>query len=180
MTRRLTLAGLGLLTAVTVRLPTVQAQDWPVFGGDPGGMRYSPLTGINRGNVNRLQVAWTWATGEVPIPETDSTRAARPGAFQATPLMIGDTLYLSTPFNRVVALDAESGRELWSYDPGAYRPGQPSNGTGFVHRGVATWAEGRHRRIFMNSRWRLIALDAATGKPIPSFGTTARWISPGK
>ena len=81
-------------------------------------------------------------TGERPIAETDSTRAARPGTFQATPLMIGDTLYLSTPYSRVVALDAGSGRELWSYDPGAYRAGQPSNGTGFVHRGVAAWSDG--------------------------------------
>lgn len=148
-----------------------RGQDWPVFGGDPGGMRYSTLTQIDRGNVDKLRIAWSWETGEVPIPKADSTKAARPGAFQATPLAIHDTLYLSTPFNRVVALDANTGRELWRYDPGAYRAGQPSNGTGFVHRGVATWSDGKERRIFMNSRWRLIALDAATGKPIPSFGT---------
>src|SRR5690606_13179096 len=63
-----------------------------------------------------------------------------------------------------------TGRELWSFDPRAYAAGQPSNGTGFVHRGVASWSDGKERRIFINSRWRLIALDAATGKPIPSFG----------
>lgn len=84
--------------------------------------------------------------------------------------MIHDTLFLSTPYNRVVALDARTGLELWSYDPRAYEAGQPSNGTGFVHRGVASWTDGRERRIFMNSRWRLIALDAATGKRIPTFG----------
>jgi quinoprotein glucose dehydrogenase len=144
--------------------------EWPVYGGDPGGMKYSPLADINRETVGRLTTAWTWATGEAPIRATDSTKAARPGWFQATPLMIHDTLYLSTPFNRVVALDATSGRELWRFDPGAYRDGQPSNGTGFVHRGVAAWTDGRSRRIFMNSRWRLLALDAATGKPITSFG----------
>ncbi len=144
---------------------------WPVYGGDPGGMKYSPLATINRDNVSRLAPAWEWKVGEAPIPQTDSTRAARPGNFQATPLMINDTLFLSTPFNRVVALDANTGRQFWAYDPGAYRAGQPSNGTGFVHRGVATWTDGKERRVFMNSRWRLIALDAATGKPIPSFGT---------
>lgn len=149
---------------------TVDEGDWPVTGGDPGGMKYSPLTGIDRDNVARLQPAWTWKTGERPIPATDSTRAARPGAFEATPIMIHDTLFLSTPYNRVVALDARTGLELWSYDPGAYEAGQPSNGTGFVHRGVASWTDGRERRIFMNSRWRLIALDAATGKRIPTFG----------
>lgn len=133
-------------------------------------MKYSPLRDVNQRNVGRLQLAWEWRTGEKAIAETDSTRAARPGDFQVTPLVIGDTMYLSTPFNRVVALDANTGREYWSFDPGAYRRGQPSNGTGFVHRGVATWTDGRERRVFMNSRWRLIALNARDGQPISSFG----------
>lgn len=145
--------------------------EWPAYGGDPGGMKYSPLADIRRDNVTRLTLAWTWETGEQAIPETDSTRAARPGLFQNTPIMVNDTLYVSTPFNRVVALDPSTGSEYWEFDPGAYRAGQPSNGTGFVHRGVAQWSDGLERRIFINSRWRLIALDAATGKPIPSFGT---------
>jgi quinoprotein glucose dehydrogenase len=169
--RRATLATLLALATAIVPLPVARAQGWPVTGGDAGGMRYSPLTGIDRRNVGALEVAWTWATGETPIARTDSTLAARPGTFQATPLMIGDTLFLSTPYNRVVALDAATGRELWSHDPGATRAGQPSNGTGFVHRGVAAWTDGRERRIFMNSRWRLIALDAATGRPVAAFGT---------
>src|SRR5213078_845219 len=83
-----------------------------------------------------------------------------------------DTLFLSTSYNRVVALDANTGVQIWDFDPQAYAAGQVPNGTGFVHRGVATWSDGRQRRIFMNSRWRLIALDAATGKPIRSFGDT--------
>ena len=145
--------------------------EWPVYGGDAGGLKYSPLTTIDRSNVARLAVAWTWKTGEQAIPASGTTLAARPGQFQVTPLAIGDTLYLSTPFNRVVALDAATGREYWSYDPRAYEAGQPSNGTGFVHRGVATWTDGKERRILIASRWRLIALDAATGKPIPTFGT---------
>lgn len=145
--------------------------EWPAYGGDAGGLKYSALTSIDRGNVSRLAVAWRWKTGERPIPDSDSTRAARPGQFQVTPLMIGDTLFLSTPYNRVVALDAATGRELWAYDPQAYLPGQPSNGTGFVHRGVATWTDGRERRILIASRWRLIALDARTGRAIPGFGS---------
>ncbi len=146
------------------------AGDWPVYGGDPGGLKYSALETINRDNVGQLQPAWTWTVGERVILETDSTKAARPGTFQVTPLMINDTLYLSTPYNRVVALDAETGAQFWSFDPGAYRAGQPSNGTGFVHRGVASWSDGTERRIFIASRWRLIALDAATGQPAPEFG----------
>lgn len=144
--------------------------DWPVYGGDPGAMKYSALTTINRANVAALELAWEWRTNETRIEETDSTRAARPGNFQVTPLMIHDTLFLSTPYNRVVALDAETGAEFWSYDPGAYRFGQPSNGTGFVHRGVATWTDGSERRVFIASRWRLIAIDASTGQPIADFG----------
>ncbi len=144
---------------------------WMAWGADAAATKYSPLARIDRGNVNRLTLAWEWRTGETTIADTDSTKAARPGNFQATPLAVGDTLFLSTPFNRVIALDGRTGRELWSYDPGAYRYGQPSNGTGFVHRGVATWSDGRERRIFMNSRWRLIALDAENGRPIPTFGT---------
>jgi hypothetical protein len=155
-----------LLSAEGPRKPN----EWPVYGGDAGGLKYSPLTSIDRSNVSKLAVAWTWKTGEQPIAASGTTLAARPGQFQVTPLAIGDTLYLSTPFNRVVALDASTGRQLWSYDPRAYEAGQPSNGTGLVHRGVATWSDGKERRILMASRWRLIALDAATGRPISSFG----------
>ena len=167
----------ALIGAVFVSLQAVFPQDrprqvdWPVYGGDAGGMRYSVLADINRDNVSGLSLAWTWATGESPIPQTDSTKAARPGAFQVTPLVVNDTMYLSTPFNRVVALDAASGRELWRFDPGSHRYGQPSNGTGFVHRGVALWSDGRERRVFINTRWRLIALDASSGQPVPTFGT---------
>lgn len=145
--------------------------DWAFYGADAGAGKYSPLVDINRTNVLRLEPAWSWNTLEKAITETDSTRAARPGDFQVTPLVINDTMYLSTPFNRVIALDANSGRELWSFDPGAYTFGQPSNGTGFVHRGVATWTDGTERRVFMNSRWRLIALNAQNGRPIPGFGS---------
>ena len=145
--------------------------EWPTYGGDAGGMKYSPVADIDRSNVERLKAAWSWNTGDPANPPADSGSPARPGSFQATPIMINDTLYLPTPLNQVVALDAATGRELWRFDPGAYRVGQPSNGTGLVHRGVAAWTDGRERRIFINSRWRLFALDAASGRPIPSFGS---------
>lgn len=145
-----------------------QEQPWTVYGGDPGGMKYSTLADIHRGNVAKLRPAWEWRTGEKPIAEYKTT----PGTFQATPLMIDGVLYLSTPYNRVVALDAESGREMWSYDPKAYVDGQVPNGTGFVHRGLSAWrdSETGKLRLFMNSRYRLIQLDAATGKPVKDFG----------
>ena len=167
--RSTVMAGALALFAAAGRSANAQAgTEWPVYGGDLGATKYSTLTDINRGNVATLARAWEWATGETPRNEPRT----RPGNFQATPLMIGDTLFLSTSYNRVVALDANSGRELWSYDPKAYEAGQPPNGTGFVHRGVATWTDGKQRRVFINSRWNLIALDAATGKPARDFGDT--------
>jgi quinoprotein glucose dehydrogenase len=144
------------------------AQDWAYHGGDPGETHYSKLARINRDNVKDLKVAWEWKTGEAPMPEFKTT----PGIFEATPLVIGGVMYVSTPYNCVVALDAASGRELWSYDPKAYVDGQVPNGTGFVHRGVAAWRDSKNGklRIFMNSRSHLISLDAETGKPVRDFG----------
>jgi len=149
-------------------IASAQTIDWSSYGGDPGERHYSPLDRINRSNVRNLKLAWEWKTGEAPLPDFQTT----PGTFEATPLMIGGVLYLSTPYNRVVALDAETGKPRWSYDPKAYEDGQVPNGTGFVHRGVAAWRDGKtgRLRIFMNSRYRLIALDAETGKPVSDFG----------
>ncbi|MDH3271263.1 MAG: pyrroloquinoline quinone-dependent dehydrogenase [Gemmatimonadota bacterium] len=149
------------------------AGDWPSYGGDPGAMGYSPLDQIDRANVSGLELAWTWDTGDEPLtgPRLPVPgESVRPGAFQATPLVVNDTMYLSTPYNRVVALDPATGGEHWVYDPGTVEWGQPPNGTGFVHRGVAMWSGPGERRIFLNSRWRLIAIDAATGERIESFG----------
>jgi quinoprotein glucose dehydrogenase len=153
---------------VAVLALAAQAQEWPHYGGDAGASHYSALDLIDRGNVHNLKVAWEWQTGEAPLPEYKTT----PGAFEATPLMIGGVLYLSTPYNRVVALDAATGRQLWVYDPKAYEDGQVPNGTGFVHRGVAAWRDRKtgKLRILMNSRYRLISLDAESGKPVSDFG----------
>jgi len=157
-------APLALLPAAA----SAQTIEWPTYGGDPGETHYSRLDQINRANVRNLKLAWEWKTGETPLQEFQTT----PGAFEVTPVMIGGVLYLSTPYNRVVALDAETGKERWSYDPKAYEDGQPPNGTGFVHRGVAAWRDGKSGklRILMNSRYRLISLDAETGKPVNDFG----------
>jgi quinoprotein glucose dehydrogenase len=147
--------------------------NWTAWGGDPGAQKYSPLADINRDNVGQLTLAWTWEANERPIPASENQKPARPGQFQATPLAINDTLIFSTPYNRVVAADAITGREYWTFDPEPWKTyGQPSNGTGLVHRGVATWTNGRERRVFINSRWRLFALDARDGKPIASFGNS--------
>ncbi|MEZ5289255.1 MAG: PQQ-binding-like beta-propeller repeat protein [Vicinamibacterales bacterium] len=155
----------GLATAfVAARQPAMQ--EWPVYGGDPGGTKASPLADVNRDNVSGLAIAWEWRPGDAPLEDFGT----RPGNFQNTPLMIDNVLYVSTPYNRVVALDAETGTEKWSYDPRAYADGQPPNGTGFVHRGLAAWRDDGKLRLFLNSRYRLICLDAETGRPVDAFG----------
>lgn len=155
----------GLATGQTVRLSGTG--EWAHYAADPEATHYSALEQITADNVSRLGVAWEWKPGEVERPEFGT----RPGAFQNTPLMIDGVLYVSTPYNQVAALDPETGRERWRFDPGAYRDGQPASGQGFVHRGLAAWRDGSRLRLFLNTRHRLIAIDAATGTPVASFGT---------
>src|SRR5258708_10822868 len=141
--------------------------EWAFYGGDQGSTKYAALDQINRQKVRNLQVVWEWKTGEAPLKEFGTS----PGMFEVTPLATGGRLYLSTPYNRVVALDPETGQQIWAYDPKAYEDGQVPNGTGFVHRGVAMWRDGAsgRLRVFMNSRYRLISLDAESGKPVERF-----------
>jgi len=140
--------------------------EWPYFSGDLAGSKYSTAADINRENVGRLQVAWEWRSNEQPLPEFKVV----PGNFANTPTMVDNVLYLSTPYNRVAALDAESGRELWVYDPRSYEDVQPQ-GTGWTHRGVTPWRDGDNLRIFLATKHRLISLDAKTGKPVQTFGS---------
>ena len=140
--------------------------EWPAYGRDPGGSRYSPLTEINRENVKNLKVAWTYRTGAADV----KGRAARNAAFEATPILVDGTLYLSTPFNRAIALDPVKGTERWIFDPKV----DPAKGYSEVSsRGVSSWADRRtgKRRIYVATiDARLIALDGATGEPCKDFG----------
>jgi quinoprotein glucose dehydrogenase len=145
--------------------------EWTSVGGDPGNAKFSPLTEINANNVQRLKVAWQWRHGE----DRREDYGTVPGNFESTPLMVDGVLYVTTPYNNVAALDAATGREIWRFDGEAYKLGQIP-GTGFKHRGAAAWRDGSRVRIFLNSRTRLFALDAATGKPVPAFGTGG-WVS---
>jgi quinoprotein glucose dehydrogenase len=147
---------------------------WPVYGGDQGAMKYSPLAQINRQTVVKLAVAWTWKTNERPsetgaiqpgLGSTDRVLGANPGKFEVTPLMIDGVLYLITPNSRVVALKPDTGEEIWSYAPHANEALIQ-----FTHRGIAYWTNGTARRIFLTAHTRLIALDAGTGEPAPEFG----------
>src|ERR1019366_8890726 len=148
--------------------------EWPSSAGDAGSLRYSPAADITRDNVVNLAPAWTWRTGETAGIDPANGEHLKPWKFEATPIMLGDTLFLSTPFSRAVALDARTGRQFWAFDPDVTRWGAVANDhSSFVHRGVAVWtAPGAPsaRRVFLTARWQLFALDAATGQKIESFG----------
>jgi len=152
---------------------TGPAGDWPSYGNDPGGMRHSPLTQIDRKNVSKLEVAWTFHTGDI----SDGSGGRRRSGFENTPILVDGTLFLTTPFNRVIALNPETGAQLWAYDPKIDQKWQA--GDGLINRGVATWLDPSRnpgkpcrRRIFEATiDARLIALDAATGLACPDFGT---------
>jgi glucose dehydrogenase len=141
------------LAAAAVGPQKPKDADWPVYGGNTAGDRYSPLTQINRSNVRQLKVAWTYDTHE-------------PGGLQTNPLIIGRILYGFTPTQKVIALDAATGKLLWTFTTGT--PGlQPT-------RGLTYWTDGSHPILFAGLLSYLYALDPATGKPIPTFGEAGR------
>jgi len=149
--------------------PAVSAQEWQSYGGDAGGTRSSPLKQINRQNVGKLRRAWTYHMGELDR-ENNETGRHHVVPFESTPIVIDGALYFSTPSNRVIALDAETGKEIWRFDPQAGRAGPRHF---FQHRGVAYWhgKSGDDGRILYGTfDGRLIALDAKTGKPCRAFG----------
>jgi len=169
-----------LVVALFIVGPGVAAQtgappsgDWPVYGGDSGHTRFSPLRAIHAGNVDQLEVAWTWSGANFgPRPEIRN---------QVTPLAIGGVLYATAGSRRsVVAIDGASGETLWMWrpaeDPRAERAPRPGSG-----RGVAYWEDaaadaGRpggpadRRVLVMTPGYRLVALDARSGRPVESFG----------
>jgi quinoprotein glucose dehydrogenase len=132
--------------------PTRPSTDWG-YGGGPGQIRYSPLTQVTRANVRQLELAWTYDTGE-------------PGAMQTQPVVIDGVLYGYTPAHKTFAIRADTGAPLWTFDPGIRGNGG--------NRGVMFWADGSNRRVFAAVDNFIYALDAATGKPIPTFGLDGR------
>ncbi|NKB67849.1 MAG: PQQ-binding-like beta-propeller repeat protein [Candidatus Latescibacteria bacterium] len=145
---------------------------WHSYGATPASSKYAPLSQIDANNFTDLQIAWTWASVDEPILQS------RPDiwtmVFEGTPLQIGDRLYVSTSLNQVAALDAASGRTLWTYDPGTWKEGTPAN-VGLVHRGVSYWEDGDDRRIiFGTGDAYLIALNADSGEPVAEFGQGGR------
>jgi quinoprotein glucose dehydrogenase len=145
-------------------LPLINAQQWPTWGGDPGGQKYSPLKQITRANVAKLTPAWTFHTGEISDGKTLLMRTA----FETTPLVVDGVMYLTTPFNRVVAVEPETGKQLWSFDPDIDKT---KSANLFISRGCSYWTDGKVKRILHGTQaGRMYSIDAATGKPDPAFG----------
>jgi quinoprotein glucose dehydrogenase len=171
-TARTALLSLLLFSPALVRAQTTPDAGWPNYGNDPGGTRYSPAKQIDRGNVAQLQVAWTYRTGALPYDEELDKKAA----FEATPILVDGKLFLSTPYDHVMALNAVSGVRLWEFDPKLEHPYGFSEVTS---RGVSAWRDASVKagkacalRIFIGTLdARLIALDGDTGKPCADFGT---------
>jgi quinoprotein glucose dehydrogenase len=164
--RGLLLLVLAAAAALAAQRPPSRQVEWPYWGGDQGGSKYSTLTDINADTVQRLQPVWQWKHWETPLEQYGTS----PGFFEATPIMIDGVLYVTTPYNSIAALDAETGKELWRFDGEAYKLGQILSSSGWKLRGTAAWRDGGKLRVFLNSRHRLFSLDVEEGKPVRSFG----------
>ncbi|MBI3207829.1 MAG: PQQ-binding-like beta-propeller repeat protein [Candidatus Solibacter usitatus] len=128
---------------------------WPAFGGGKDNIHYSSLKQINKGNVDKLRVAWTFDTGD-----------AGPGSeMQCNPIVVEGVMYATTPKLRVIALDAATGKLLWSFEP---FPGRAPRGR--RNRGVSHWSDGTQSRVFFVAENNLFSLYASTGKPDDGFG----------
>ena len=149
--------------------------EWPAYAGTYAAARYSPLAQINRDNARNLHVAWRWKSPDAAVhhahPEIGPSFAN-----ESTPLMVGGMLYTSTSLSQVAAIDAATGATKWLFDPKIYQNGlgMPAN-LGWLNRGVAYWRNGDDERIVILTAFaQMIALDAKTGKVVPTFGSGGR------
>ena len=171
MRRALFLASAAIAASAQAAGPA--DSDWPSYGNDQGATRYSTLKQITPENVDKLQVAWTYhmrPAGYVPPPLPPGLppgfRLTGFSSSQATPIVIKGVMYFPSPYGKVVALDADTGKEIWTYQ----MPARDQAST----RGVQYWPGTRGAKpeiVFGTRSGRLIALDAATGTPVPTFGT---------
>jgi quinoprotein glucose dehydrogenase len=151
-----------------VRVP---AEEWHAYGRTEGGSHYSPLEQITPDNVGDLQEVWHYHTGDVRLPEDPEETT-----YEVTPLMVGGTLYLCTPHQIAIALDPETGEELWRFDSGSgvegKRQHQTCRGVAYYEAAGAAANEPCGKRLFLpTADARLIALDATTGDVCRDFGS---------
>ena len=177
---------------------------WPTYGGDLGSTKYSPLDQIDRANFGALEIAWRWRSADAVLSltmpggaewRTDSRlifaelnrldpgrwRDGQPPTltnFKATPLMVGDRIFINMPTSAAAAIDARTGETLWVFNPKSYEEGTTTMTARWNQRGVAYWSSGPDRadeRIFFGTgSGYLICVDAKTGRPCADFGTDGR------
>jgi quinoprotein glucose dehydrogenase len=149
-------------------LAAAQNVDWPNYGNDPGGRRFVDIDQITPDNVSKLKVAWTFRTGEYELYQNRDYLLDR-AAFEATPLVVKGRMYFPTPSNRVFAVDAASGEQIWQFDPEIDL--LHTELSEMTCRGVSYWTDGSKERILMGTiDGRLFSIDAQTGLPDPDFG----------
>ena len=155
----LLLAFSGFSSAQERNVPEHGYREWRVYGGSAESIRYSALTQIHRGNVQRLELAWTYDTGD----------ATEDSEMPCNPIVIDDVLYALTPTLRIFALEAATGKLLWRTElPGEFTRAQRRS------RGLAWWGDERGQRIFATKGSYIYALDARNGQLIPGFGDSGR------
>ena len=196
-----------LVAIVMVMAVPVSAQhgapasgEWPTYGGDLGGTKYSPLDQIDRDNFDRLEIVWRWRSAddfmsldtpaggewwadsdrifeELNRRDPDRWRDGLPPTItnlKATPLMVGGRLFINMPTSQGAAIDAGTGQTLWVYNPKAYEEGTTTMSARWNQRGVAYWSDGPERndeRIFWGTgNGYLVCVDAKTGRPCQDFG----------
>ncbi len=144
--------------------PTVSSQlQWPHYAADQSSSRFAPTTMLTRDNFADLSVVWRWCSPD------DSINGFTPNKHESTPIMIDGVLFNSTSLSQAVAINAITGESIWVFDPASYIAGVPPN-LGFVNRGVAYWADDSNKHVFLaTGDSRLIALNATTGVPVPTF-----------
>src|SRR5215471_401783 len=149
-------AGVSLLPAIQAQSAKISAGDWPTYNRDLAGTRYSPLAEINAGNVSRLTQAWSYRMRPDPNSPPASTMN------EVTPIVVNGVIYIPAG-NRVIALDGDTGKEIWRYE---LKGGVASQ------RGVAWWPGDRNNppRILFTSGHKMLALNANTGRLDPGFG----------
>ncbi len=165
---------ISILLATTLLLAlagTAAADEWAAYGRDPGGTRYSPLTQITPANVGRLKRVWVSHTGDI----SQGWFGAIKSGLESTPLLLDGRLFLTSAFNRIIALNPATGRQLWSYDPDINKT--LAYGDGLINRGLAAWrdpqatATGCKLSLFEATLdARLVAVNAMTGAPCAAFG----------
>src|ERR1700736_711418 len=158
------------LLFIAFRSVSVAQTDWPIYGHDPGGLQDSPLKQIDTKNVAKPQIAWSYDTRPAAVPESDGVEAKpapRNRASQATPLVVGGMLYLSTPYGHVVAMEPETGKKIWEYESELTPSG----------RGISYWpgdATLPAQIVVATMNGFLFTLNAKTGKLTITFGDNGK------